>query len=196
VPRPRAFDGDRVIVAAKSAFWAHGYEGTALSELQRATGLSRSSLYLAFGSKRSLFGLAVDEYMESFIHPLIGRMRGPAAGLEEIHSFFAGVKEALQARGGRRGCLMVNSMAELGSQDRDVTRRGVAYRDRLRAAFAYALEGAEAQVGRPGRSDVDQRAAVLSAATLGIWVSARVDARDGAVLCDAITSEINSWYPG
>ena len=37
-----------------------------------------------------------------------------------------------------RGCLVVNSVAELGSRDPDSVRVGAAYRDRLRAAFAAA----------------------------------------------------------
>ena len=57
--RPRAYDQDTVVIAAKETFWQRGLEWTAVSDLEGATGLSRSSLYLAFETKRGLFDAAL-----------------------------------------------------------------------------------------------------------------------------------------
>jgi AcrR family transcriptional regulator len=43
-------------------FWEHGYEGTSLSHLTEAMGISAPSLYAAFGSKEQLFCEAVELY--------------------------------------------------------------------------------------------------------------------------------------
>lgn len=53
--RPRSFDTAAVVRQARDAFVAGGYRGTSVEDLLTATGLSRASLYQAFGSKRGLF---------------------------------------------------------------------------------------------------------------------------------------------
>jgi AcrR family transcriptional regulator len=60
--RPRAFDIHRALDRALSVFWEKGYEGTSLSDLTKAIGINRPSLYAAFGNKESLFRKALDRY--------------------------------------------------------------------------------------------------------------------------------------
>ena len=59
--RPRSFDPAVVVRQARDAFVAGGYRGTSVDDLLTATGLSRASLYQAFGSKRGLFLAALSE---------------------------------------------------------------------------------------------------------------------------------------
>ena len=53
--RPRAFDRAEALEAAMRVFWQHGYDGASLTELTEAMGISRPSLYAAFGDKAELF---------------------------------------------------------------------------------------------------------------------------------------------
>src|SRR5258708_8354183 len=62
--RPREFDIDIALDRAMEAFWEKGYEATSLDDLCEVTGLSRSSLYATFGSKRTLLLQAVDRYVD------------------------------------------------------------------------------------------------------------------------------------
>ena len=57
------------VAAAAAVFWAKGYRDTAISDLERATGLNRSSLYSAFGTKQAIFGLALQWYLRSLHRP-------------------------------------------------------------------------------------------------------------------------------
>ncbi len=53
--RPRSFDIDRALDRALLVFWRKGYEGASLSDLTKAVGVNRPSLYGAFGDKEALF---------------------------------------------------------------------------------------------------------------------------------------------
>ncbi|PID59966.1 MAG: TetR family transcriptional regulator [Gammaproteobacteria bacterium] len=59
----RRFDTQKALDAAVEVFWRHGYEGTSISVLTSAMGITASSLYAAFGGKRQLFDLVVERYM-------------------------------------------------------------------------------------------------------------------------------------
>src|SRR5260370_36266445 len=60
--RPREFDADAALEQAMRLFWLKGYLGTSVSDLTEALGISRASLYAAFGSKDELFLAALERY--------------------------------------------------------------------------------------------------------------------------------------
>jgi len=60
--RPREFDVEEALAAALRVFWTKGYEGASLTDLTEAMGITRPSLYAAFGNKEDLFKLALDLY--------------------------------------------------------------------------------------------------------------------------------------
>jgi AcrR family transcriptional regulator len=62
IGRPREFDTEQALDLATELFWRKGYEGTSLSDLTDALGITRPSLYAAFGNKETLFRLALDRY--------------------------------------------------------------------------------------------------------------------------------------
>ena len=63
--RKRSFDDDEVLARAREVFLEHGYEGTSIDALVKATGLLRGSLYGAFGSKRGMFVAALHDATDS-----------------------------------------------------------------------------------------------------------------------------------
>jgi AcrR family transcriptional regulator len=62
IGRPREFDIDAALERAMNLFWRQGYEGTSMADLTSELGITRPSLYAAFGSKRDLFLKALDLY--------------------------------------------------------------------------------------------------------------------------------------
>jgi TetR/AcrR family transcriptional repressor of nem operon len=192
MPRPRTFEREAVLAAAKDAFWEKGYDGTALSDLEDRTGLNRSSLYLEFGSKQGLFSAALDLYYAEVVDPLLGAMEADPH-LSAIDDFFAGVKQIIldDRSGSRRGCLLVNTIAELSPYDDAAARRARQFRDRLNGAFERVLE-AEASTARIADGSTDRLAGVLLASTLGIWVCARIDLDDAADRCDLVAAEVHT----
>lgn len=67
--RPRAFSEKDALDAAMRVFAAKGYEATSLSDLERAMGINRVSMYATFGNKEALFVKAMTRYTE------VGRQR-------------------------------------------------------------------------------------------------------------------------
>ncbi|WP_233160243.1 TetR/AcrR family transcriptional regulator [Pseudonocardia sp. MH-G8] len=62
IGRPREFDVDEALERAMRAFWAQGYEGAGLTDLTAAMGITRTSMYAAFGNKENLFRKALQRY--------------------------------------------------------------------------------------------------------------------------------------
>lgn len=62
--RPQEFDRSQILDKVMRVFWQRGYAGTSIQDLVDATGLGRSSLYNAFGSKRNLYEEALERYQE------------------------------------------------------------------------------------------------------------------------------------
>ena len=60
--RPRSVDRDAALARAMDVFWARGFEAASLDDLTSAMGVSRPTLYDAFGDKRDLFLRAIELY--------------------------------------------------------------------------------------------------------------------------------------
>ena len=60
--RPREFCVDAALAAALRVFWSKGYEGASMADLTEAMGITKPSLYAAFGNKEALFNKALDLY--------------------------------------------------------------------------------------------------------------------------------------
>jgi AcrR family transcriptional regulator len=62
--RARTFDANEALDRAMTVFWRKGYEGTSLSDLTETMGISRPSLYAAYGNKEELFRKVLERYGE------------------------------------------------------------------------------------------------------------------------------------
>ena len=186
--RPRSFSTEGAVKAAAAVFWAKGYRDTAISDLERATGLNRSSLYGAFGTKQAIFDLALQWYLRSFIGPRLAPMERPDAGPGDIERFFAGLAVFFRTDGqASRGCLMINTIAEDEGRGTLLGPQAQAFRDRLSAAFANAMAGQH----QPGV--VSQRPQLLTTATFGIWLTARLDPASAAQAADDTAACARNW---
>jgi AcrR family transcriptional regulator len=189
--RPRSFSTENAVQAAAAVFWSKGYRDTAISDLERATGLNRSSLYSAFGGKQAIFGQVLQWYLRDFVGPRLAPMERPGADLADIERFFTALAAFFRGDSDAgRGCLMINTIAEDEGRGTLLGERAQAFRDGMSAAFANAM----ADQLEPGLASA--QAQLLTAATFGIWLEARVDPASAARVCDAIAGSIRSWQHG
>jgi len=173
--RPREFDVDAALDGAMEAFWTKGYEATSLDVLCEVTGLSRSSLYATFGSKRSLLLRSVDRYVERRNPQIAAVLAQPLP----IHDVFAAllrqIIDQIVSGLGRRGCFLGNCAAELPRRDRAAlasVRQGL---DSIEATFREPLSRAKARGELPCGADVDGLARFFTASIQGLRLVGKVN---------------------
>lgn len=118
--RPREFDERTALLQAMHTFWSQGYESTSISDLLKATGLSKSSLYDTFGSKRELFLAAFDEYRKERMRNLQKYLNQSPTAYASIQAFFEMVIDHAQKDAQPFGCMSCNEAAELAPHDEEV----------------------------------------------------------------------------
>jgi TetR/AcrR family transcriptional repressor of nem operon len=140
--RPKGFDEQQVLERAMNLFWLHGYQGVGLSDLLKHMGISRQSLYDTFGNKRALFMRVIEHYRTTqLVHALalLDREGSPLANVEAVIRFF----EQLAADSRCRGCLVANTLVELGPHDRQIAAQLEATLGLLQRGLQRALREAQ-----------------------------------------------------
>ena len=151
--RPRTFDEDDVIAAAREEFWNRGYAATSVDDLTAATGLGKGSLYGAFGDKHSLYLRALDDYIASSLEGVRAILRDPRYGAyDRLARHIRGQTKAVAADNDRRGCLMAKSAAELAGTDDAVEQKVesayASWRDELVTCIKEAQRDGSIDAGR------------------------------------------------
>lgn len=192
--RPLQFSPDDALEKAMRLFWERGFEATSMQELQERTGLSRSSLYNTFGSKRALFERAVRHYGAPRDRGAVPQLKAGTRGLDDVHAFLEALVASLSAARQTRGCFMVNTVIEFGGEDARVRKAGADYFGRVQSALLAALRRA-AERGEIAASGLEGRARLLLAIAMGINVQARAGAsrKELAQLAHEARAEIEAW---
>jgi AcrR family transcriptional regulator len=107
--RPREFDETDVLERASLVFQQFGYEAASLTELERATGLKRASLYGAFGDKETLFAKALAHYQ--YKHRAFQAALESAVDRDTLLQAFE-VWVSLSEQRTHKGCLAMQSAVE------------------------------------------------------------------------------------
>ncbi|MBT3628354.1 MAG: TetR/AcrR family transcriptional regulator [Rhodospirillaceae bacterium] len=138
--RPREFNESDALDDAMQLFWGSGYESASLSEITKATGLSKSSLYDTFGSKHELLLSSLQHYIENMVEPSLTVLEEGPSALGAIEQRFEMIIEMMTAPGPRRGCLIANTTLELGARDKAVAKTLLAAQGMVEQAYARAIE--------------------------------------------------------
>jgi TetR/AcrR family transcriptional repressor of nem operon len=184
--RKREFDDEAVVRAARDLFWERGYSSSSLAQLQAATGLSRSSMYETYGSKRGLFERAVESYLREIALPMLVPMEAEGSGKPELTNYFLALAQTIR-RVGKKGCLMINTAMELDDLDARAEGMVRSYRLRIRHAIFRALEPIESVTNREATADL------LTAGHVGILVTSRIDPAEAAMVAEIQAADIRSW---
>ena len=189
--RPRSFETGKALDAAMKVFWCKGYEGASLSDLTRAMGINRPSLYAAFGDKEALFRKVLDRYDS-----------GPAAYVREalnqptaravVERLMEGAADLATASDNPRGCLFVQSALACGDKAKAIRNDLILRRDAGEKAVRQRLKRAQAEGDLPQ----DANAADLARYVVTVIQGIAVQAASGAArkeLGRVIENALRAW---
>ena len=169
--RPREFDTDAALEKAMRLFWAKGYEGTSVGDLTETLGISRPSLYAAFGDKQSLFRAALERYAAGPAGYVAVALGKPTAREVAAH-LLRGAADLQASTQNPGGCLTVNGAIACGDQAEPVRQALNAHRTAGVALLRGRFEQAKAQHDLPKDSDSAALARFLAAVVYGMAVLA------------------------
>jgi len=187
--RTREFDTEATLDRCLGLFWARGFAGVSMSDLEAETGLGRQSLYTAFGNKDALFATVLERY-SALVEALIAPMLAPTAGLADIRAYARQVV-TLQSKHKCYGCLLVKTLWDRGLDDPDVQARAKQAAKRVRSALHHALQRAAAR-GEIAPGDNHKRADLFFAALNGLAALRRADVSQSAAL-DTLAQLLDHW---
>jgi len=106
--RPRSFDRAKALESAMELFWAYGYEGTSLLQLQRVMGnITPPSFYAAFGSKAELFREALKFHGETVGGPAVRALLSGKTARESIEALLHIATDSFTQPDKPHGCMHV-----------------------------------------------------------------------------------------
>lgn len=169
--RPREFDIEEALNRALIVFWRKGYEGASLPDLTEAMGISRPSLYAAFGNKEALFRKALDRYSEgpaSYIRESLAKSEARSV----FESLLRGAADSLTHARHPRGCLMVQGALTCADACASVRKELTQRRANAEAAIRKRFEKARTEGELPKRVDPADLARLVTTLIQGMAVQA------------------------
>jgi TetR/AcrR family transcriptional repressor of nem operon len=115
--RQKQFDPDLAVASAMDLFWQRGYGATTPADLVAALGIGKGSLYHAFDSKHALFERALRRYGDRRVAGLLEALHRPGSVRARLQAALDRLAAPEHAHLRQRGCLAVNTAAELGEGD-------------------------------------------------------------------------------
>ncbi|GAA2249680.1 TetR/AcrR family transcriptional regulator [Herbiconiux moechotypicola] len=143
--RRRSFDETALLDRAQEQFWTNGYGDTRLEDIAAASGVGNGSIYAAYGSKLGLFLAVFGRYCDHRIELVEHAAHEAEGSFEEAVAHFLDVIVAdCTSYDDLRGCLMLNSLTELGAKHPEVVAIGARANDRMEHSIGTRVQSAVA----------------------------------------------------
>jgi TetR/AcrR family transcriptional repressor of nem operon len=170
--RPKQFDPDTAIDKAMAVFWRKGFAGTTPQDLVAELGIGKGSLYNTFDSKRTLFDLALQRYIDLRVAGLVETLDGPGSASERLRAALQRLAD-VDVTNPSRGCLAVNTAAELAGSDMSVADAVGRLFHRIESAFQAVIEEGQRSGEITAGRDPRQLASLLLTSFIGMTVVAK-----------------------
>ena len=172
--RPRSFDVDAALAAVLRTFWELGYEAASTEALAAAAGVTKPSLYAAFGDKRGQFAAAWGLYLDRHLRPPLSKLESGETAAVAVRAWLRESADRFTDPANPPGCLVTLHAAGAGGADEAVRDLAVAADAEVRAALRARLTRAKAAGELPAAEPVAPLADRLAAVRDGLSVAARL----------------------
>ena len=192
--RPRGFDIDQAVDVAMQLFWMRGYEGTSISDLTQAMGISPASLYAAFGSKEELYERVLDRYVATWGENTGRLLAAESTAFSMISGILGDAARRFAGEASPPGCLISAAVLRAAPENERAAALVAAHRAALRSAFASRFATARDLGELSAGQDVESLARFYDSIMQGM----AVQARDGATVEEllAVVDLALSAWPG
>jgi AcrR family transcriptional regulator len=169
--RPREFCPDQALAAALRVFWQRGFESASMAELTEAMGITKPSLYAAFGNKEALFRKALDLYEREKLGYVQTALEAPTAR-DVAERLLMGALQMQIGTCDPKGCLGVISSVACGVEAEAIRSEVIARRASSERALVERFERARQEGELPEGMDAEGLARYLLALLQGLTVQA------------------------
>ena len=152
--RPREFDVEEALGAALRVFWTKGYEGASLTDLTEAMGVTRPSLYAAFGNKEELFRKALDLYEREKLAYVGEALQAPTSR-EVVERLLRGALEMQTSDSEPRGCMRIIGSLTCSAEAESISADLMARRQSSQRVICERFDRAKAEGDLPADVDVE-----------------------------------------
>jgi len=144
IGRPLGFNPEHALDSATELFWHQGYDATSLQSLLKTMGLSKSSLYQAFGSKQQLFEQCLQRYKQMIRANWLKRLTDAASGRQFILDTLLSTAEEAHGSVNPRGCLIMNTASEFAQSNPKIAEKVIEGVETFREIFSNAVQMGQA----------------------------------------------------
>ena len=173
MPWEKSFDEEEAVGKAMKVFWEKGYEPASMADLIAGTGISRGSLYNAFGGKKQLFIKALQKYDTDYRRATLAELEAMDDPKRAIATLFENFVADTVADPEKKGCFLVNTASALtahGDEVNRIVRNGLR---ELEGFFRRCIEVAQARKQVPASLDPENTAKGLVGMVVAIRVLGR-----------------------
>jgi AcrR family transcriptional regulator len=191
--RPATFDREEALQRAMELFWARGYEGVTVEDLQIAMGgITPPSFYHAFGSKEELFLNAADLYVATIGDPTVRVLHQGRTAREAVEAMLRLTAESFSIPGKPHGCLLVLGATNCAPSNKGPQDYLRVIRRRAPEVIEQRLKRAVAEGEFPPELDTAAMAAFYATIVHGLAVRAG-DGASREALMAAVAGAMAAW---
>jgi AcrR family transcriptional regulator len=173
--RPREFDVDEALAAALRVFWQRGYEGASMTELTAEMGITKPSLYAAFGNKEALFKKALDLYEREKMAYMVPALEEPTSR-RMAERLLTGALHMQTSSCDPKGCLGVISTMACGQEAESVREFVIERQQKTRQLMIDRLQRAKDEGDLPPDIEPEALSRYMIAVMQGLSVQASAGA--------------------
>jgi len=179
--KKKQFDEHKVLDQIADYFWQHGYAATKVDQISELTGLTKTSIYNAYGNKEALFIRVLDHYVQKSLmmrSQLLDFNKSMAFNLEQLLNVSVLHRPKSQIS---NGCLITNTIVELAANEPALHERAVSGYGQIRKTmhdfFAHYVDAGNIVEGYSAQELTD----VFMTFVQGLRVQSRNTAPDACL---------------